>query len=398
MLTRKANWLGSQVFLGLISLMVLLPIPMAWACLWDSDTLEMERRRYPTTLELITGKFLRHSPEFYQWRIQDRLERLRSEPSNVSLYDDLGVAYDKLGQHDRALAMAEKAEQIQPGRYETAANLGTFYFHSGKFSEGLPQIERALKINPDAHFGREKYQKLLVEYMLKQRAKDPKKLPLADVELTTKPNHKGESARDGTYQNDFLSFLFQHESRPDQKDAAIKGILGMMRFGHHDSPILLEALGFLLKQDDTGKSKMLASRAFLKASYEAPSGTPREAYRFLAAHALIMKVHPGSNNRKVSLEEVEQDFLQELQEGQIWYGKLHQQETDWIREGINPEKQFTLLYDRDPSVTNREFAAPLPGSVAGWRFKPIVSILALISMVLSTWILTRLFLTFLRKR
>jgi len=35
----------------------------AWACLWDSDTLQMERLRFPGVLEIITGKFVRHSQE-----------------------------------------------------------------------------------------------------------------------------------------------------------------------------------------------------------------------------------------------------------------------------------------------------------------------------------------------
>ena len=138
---------------------------VAIACMWDYDTIKMERTRFPGTLELITGKFLRHSPEFYQWRIKNRLKRLESDPANSALLDDLAVAYDKTDQHDKAIATALKTEKLHPGRYETAANLGTFYFHSGKLTEGIPYIDAALKINPDAHFGREKYQKLLVDAM-----------------------------------------------------------------------------------------------------------------------------------------------------------------------------------------------------------------------------------------
>ena len=44
----------------------------AWACLWDNDTLQMERLRFPSVLEIITGKFVRHSPAYYAWRIVDR--------------------------------------------------------------------------------------------------------------------------------------------------------------------------------------------------------------------------------------------------------------------------------------------------------------------------------------
>jgi len=103
---------------------------VALACLWDSVTLLQERNRFPDTLELITGKFLRHSQEFYYWRIQDRLEKLRSDPDNLALYDDLGVAYDKTGQHDLAIQTMLDKDKRKPGLYETEANLGTFYIHA----------------------------------------------------------------------------------------------------------------------------------------------------------------------------------------------------------------------------------------------------------------------------
>ena len=55
-----------------IGLLLLALTAPAAACLWDADTLPMERTLFPSVLELITGKFLRHSPEFYRWRVRDR--------------------------------------------------------------------------------------------------------------------------------------------------------------------------------------------------------------------------------------------------------------------------------------------------------------------------------------
>ncbi len=163
----------------LLALLAVALVPAgALACSWDYDTLKMERTRFPGTLELITGKFLRHSPEFYRWRIENRLKRLESDPANLALLDDLAVAYDKTGRHDLAIETALRADAIRPGRYETAANLGTFHFHAGQLHEGLPHIGRALAINSDAHFGREKYQKLLAEYILSRPAGA---LPLAEI-------------------------------------------------------------------------------------------------------------------------------------------------------------------------------------------------------------------------
>src|SRR5262245_21343336 len=121
---------------------VLLVLPTAaFACLWDYDTLKQERARFPSTLELITGKFLRHSPEFYEWRIQDRLKKIEANPTNLELYDDLAVAYEKTGQHAKAIETILAKEKIQPGLYTTYSNLGTFYILAGDFEKGLPSID-----------------------------------------------------------------------------------------------------------------------------------------------------------------------------------------------------------------------------------------------------------------
>jgi tetratricopeptide (TPR) repeat protein len=129
------------------------------ACIWDYDTLLQEKARFPSALEVIAGKFPRHSREFYEWRIQDRLRRLKSNPDNLAAYDDLAVAYEKTGDHAKAIALMIEKEHKKPGLYETAANLATFHMLAGNWEEGLKHVDRALAINPNAHFGREKYQK-----------------------------------------------------------------------------------------------------------------------------------------------------------------------------------------------------------------------------------------------
>jgi tetratricopeptide (TPR) repeat protein len=147
---------------------LLLASSAAVACLWDYDTLLAERARQPTTLELITGKFLRHSPRFYDWRRQDRLAKIEAGANAEALWDDLAVAYDKLGQHDQAIETARQRLIENPRRYETLANLGTFYLHSGQLQEGITTIDKALEVNPAAHFGRERIQRYLAEYILQR--------------------------------------------------------------------------------------------------------------------------------------------------------------------------------------------------------------------------------------
>ena len=144
------------VLISLVSLSTLA------ACLWDSDTLAQERAKFPTALELIAGKFPRHSPAFYQWRIDDRLAKLEQGDDKPDYYDDIAVAYDKIKQNNKAiewmLLKEERFNNDDDVKYKTAANLGTFYLHSRQLDKGIEQLERAIALNPNAHFGREKYQ------------------------------------------------------------------------------------------------------------------------------------------------------------------------------------------------------------------------------------------------
>jgi tetratricopeptide (TPR) repeat protein len=374
---------NSTRFATIIALVAGLLLPsIAIGCLWDYDTIKMERTRFPSTLELITGKFLRHSPEFYKWRIENRLKRLESDPTNVSLLDDLAVAYDKSDQNDKAIETALKTEKLYPGRYETAANLGSFYFHSGKLSEGIPHIDKALQINPDAHFGREKYQKLLVEYVLKQRNGGPLKLPLAKVE--------NQSQKDFPVFEDFAHFMNRALQggkdmllAPEEFAASIKGILGMMKFGKHDSPVLLEALGTLLtfnENDPNKDAKLLACRAYLKASYEVSEETTKSSYRGMAHRALIFQTIPGSNHQQITLEMVEADFKKELAEANKWYAELRERELSWIREGKDPEAEFDKLYDVEPEVSGMGVQDPLAPKQRSRLF-----LLTVISLILLTY-------------
>jgi tetratricopeptide (TPR) repeat protein len=381
----------SSRYIAALALIAWMLLPsIAIACMWDYDTIKMERTRFPGTLELITGKFLRHSPEFYQWRIVNRLNRLKSYPNDPALLDDLAVAYDKTSQHEKAIETAIETEKLHPGRYETAANLATFYFHSGKLTEGIPHIDRALKINPDAHFGREKYQKLLVEYVLQQRKGGPLELPLSKVIDFSKTASGSPSPLEVTISETFADYIHpgrNYESlTQEEAEAAIKGILGMMKFGKHDSPVLLEALGSLLTQGEHNPkedAKLLACRAYLKAAYEVPEDSSRTAYRAMALRVLKMQRFQGNNDTPISLETVEIDFKKELEEARSWYVDLRERELSWIRDGKDPETEFDKLYVLDPEVSGMDVQDPLTPDERFRLFAPFIIVFGLI-LVLAT--------------
>ena len=341
-----------KLVVGVLVSLIAFHAPVA-ACLWDRDTLEQERQRFPSVLELIAGQFLRHSDAFYEWRIEDRTRRMEQETDDPRLYDDLAVAYEKLGDHDRAIEIMLQKEARFPGLYETFANLGTFQIHAGNYDEGLLHIRRAIEINPDAHFGREIYQQRLVEYLLTQRDGGELTLPLD-------PKRRSPFQRSG-----FVRFLLENEDTedPEEKDKdawrteielALTGVSGMMRFGNHDSPVLLEALGdLLLARGYPEDGKRLASRAYLKASYETKGATSK-AYRAFAENALSGQTTHSLSTAPISIDAIERELKKELESADLWFRELKTKEARWIAEGADPEAKFSNEYSEQPIYTQAD--------------------------------------------
>ena len=334
--------------------------PPASACYWDNDTLAMEKRRFPEAIELISGRFLRHSGEYYRWRVEDRRGRLAAtgdaapdEDARQAWTDDLAVALDKLGRHDEAIALLERELARAPDRYETRANLGTFLIHAGRLEQGLVHIRRAIEINPDAHFGREVIQQRLVEYVLEVRRARPTGLPLdvRDIKpaLQIIRDPKTHESRALEPRMPWITsplfgtrgFAAYAESKGHTRDEALKGVLGMMRFGQHTSPILLEALGDVLIWDHQVKrdAKRLAARAYLKASYSVEDPWAAMWYRARATLTLV-------GHRGVSLAQLEQRFELEQKRGELYDARIAEDEASWREAGEDLDAKFKRKYMR----------------------------------------------------
>ena len=318
----------------------------ALPCGWDLDTIQMEKEEFPTVHELITGKFLKHSQALYFWRVKDRQEKLILYPDSLGLLDDLGVAYDKIGEHESAIATMLRKEEQAPGLYETAANLGTFYIHNGELETGLTWIKKAIEINPDAHFGREVFQQHLVSYLIERK-----------VERSTLPL--------GTRNANFYHYLLRihapmqdKEQRKEELSKAIKGIAGMMQFGQHNSPVLLEALGDLLSNVTSGfqHAGHLAARAYLKASFTATTSESVAAYKKRARYSREKSYadHDRVNGRieagsySIKTEELEKALQFEVMAGKAFTDSIEADEMAWIKAGINPDSAFAAKYYQSP--------------------------------------------------
>jgi tetratricopeptide (TPR) repeat protein len=176
------------------TLIVVLIFPFSGgACLWDRDTLAEEASGDLDLINVIVGRFPRNPPEFYEVRLARVEKELAAEPENLALYDDAGVACDRLGRSAEAVAWMEKKAAVLEGkddeeqRYRYHANLGTFlvhgWLHDGapaddvRGEQGAEHIRQAIAINPDAHFGRETVQLLAIEWILKTRKLKQGQLP-----------------------------------------------------------------------------------------------------------------------------------------------------------------------------------------------------------------------------
>jgi len=388
-------------------IVVLLTISTAIACLWDIDTLAQERTKFPSALELIAGKFPRHSPAFYQWRIDDRQAKLDRGDDQASYYDDIAVAYDKLKQDDQAIEwMHKKAAKFNDSidnRYKTAANLGTFYLHSRQLDKGIEQLELAIKINPNAHFGRERYQLYLAKY-IKLRLENGHLrdgqllLPLrydrdhdstasvleSDSSQNIEQVHPHEKVRHfGSAVVYFDEGTYRQIDEKQTADA-VTGIMGMMRFGHYDSPVLLECLGDLLSETSSvnqNSAYTIAARAYMRAADLLPQDdeAPRNRY-----HELVKRVMHYKEN--LDHQDIRRYLELELAEAKEYYTQIVADEELWISQNADVDALFQAKYyaSSDTQITLSDYAGDKAVTNNGNTLAEVVVFIAIALLLLAS--------------
>lgn len=172
----------------------------AGACLWDRDTLAQEAAGAPHVVGILVGGFARNPARYYEMRLERASKEVAKDPDALEAYDDAAVACDRLKRADEAIEwMAKKhvalerlgkaARKGKPNHwYRYHANLGTFHAHrwlgNGADFASFDDLERARDLirkaideNPDAHFGREKYQLKAIEWLLTKPKAEQYSLP-----------------------------------------------------------------------------------------------------------------------------------------------------------------------------------------------------------------------------
>lgn len=232
---------------------------VATPCYNDSDTNLTELRDNLDITYAIAGRFTIYPPEYYKRRIEIQTANLKKNPNDLNAYDNLAVAYDRIGKHDEAIATIRKERALldKPGvnpltevkdelvpnappvnhRYTVEANEGTFLIHrwialggNSDMSDAIEaekHIAKAIEINPNAHFGREFAQLYCMRAILK-------------------------GAKEGDWKRNFTENLIAiaDKDKVDHK-ALRRGIAGMMVLGNAwNSPVMLKAIAYLVPEDE----------------------------------------------------------------------------------------------------------------------------------------------------
>lgn len=104
----------------------------------------------------LAGFYLPRGTDFARFRhvYEEDLARfyaIWTSRGNIDAYSDYGVRLIYLGRYAEARQVFREIEQRKPGRYATAACLGTAYELLGQNDSALYWIQKAVAINPDSH-------------------------------------------------------------------------------------------------------------------------------------------------------------------------------------------------------------------------------------------------------
>lgn len=269
----------------------------ASACLNDRDSLADEAKKNRDILTTLVGGFERNPPLYYEMRIKRIEGDLKANPKLIDEYDDIAVAYDRIGKDDDAIKWIElKKKQLSPLNmksetskdqwYRYYANCGTFWVHrwakSGadtkRISEvkhGQALIAKALEINPGAHFGREKFQQMVIGWLIDTRE---------SIHIT-----------DEFYRSPSLGeYVHSHIQGGDYKvkaKEAVTGLSGLIRLGGAwQSPDVYWAIGSLYYYPE----QAMAGVAKLRAREILESGGKSMNPEFKSANEEEMRIndHP----------------------------------------------------------------------------------------------------------
>jgi tetratricopeptide (TPR) repeat protein len=158
------------IFVAFFAVSVLTP-SRAEACGWSYESYHEEAVALPCVYAVLLGSFPQHTNEYFEAQIKAADAALLLSPYWLEGLQLKGLALMKLSKLKEAEEVFLQHLKIDPDGYASHANLGTLYTFTGDYEKALSHIDKAMEIEPNAHFGREKYHRMLVVYL--KDIKDP---------------------------------------------------------------------------------------------------------------------------------------------------------------------------------------------------------------------------------
>jgi hypothetical protein len=168
------------------------------ACAWIMGT-RKDGTRVSTSRHMPSGRFKMRLMESAQTDLRvegERMEKDLRAATSLAERNDYAVALMYLGRGSEAVELLKKLEAETPGKYETAANLGTAYELAGNNLEALRWIKEGIHRNEESHFGTEWLHFKILEAKLRQE-KDPeyfKRNSVLNLDLSTIKNIDGHQS------------------------------------------------------------------------------------------------------------------------------------------------------------------------------------------------------------
>jgi tetratricopeptide (TPR) repeat protein len=182
----------TKIFWGALCLAFYLAPTEASACGWSYESYHEESVALPCVFAVLIGDFPQHTIEYYETQIQAANAALSWSPHWLEGLQLKGLALMKLTRYQEAEEVFLRHLKIDPDGYASHANLGTLYTFTGDYARSLEHIDRALQIEPKAHFGREKYHRRLVVYLKEVTDPATHTKNFLGFEITNKQRNKGD--------------------------------------------------------------------------------------------------------------------------------------------------------------------------------------------------------------
>jgi len=257
---------------NIVVINLLAAVTLAPACLQDRDTLSKEALGHLDVVDTIVGRFDRNPPLYFEMRLARVSKEIKTNSKQFELYDDAAVACDRLGRDDEAIQWIEqKKSQMAPldmhdsksvfRWYRYYANCGTFWAHRWIGHGGSPEklndlqhardlIAQAIKVNPEAHGGREGYQLMTMNWLIDVKEGKSDIYGLGDY---IEERLRKDSVRP-----------IQMETGPETPEyaEAVKGLCGLIQLGAAWRSIdTYLALDYILQMKDANVGHLAGLRA-----------------------------------------------------------------------------------------------------------------------------------------